>query len=110
MDHNFQVASVPTFRLAVHLRRLVDAGYKVERKNTDREMNKYADIESPFVHRFCSHTLGEEGYTRKSPAGFGEVMCMLWRWFLKPRPVPSSLNVEVVFYRALVGVNEKHWC
>eukprot|EP00752_Nemacystus_decipiens_P013477 g11936.t1 len=29
MDHNFQVASVPTFRLAVHLRRLVDAGYKV---------------------------------------------------------------------------------
>ncbi|CAM9414281.1 unnamed protein product, partial [Ectocarpus sp. 8 AP-2014] len=28
MDHNFQVASVPTFRLAVHLRRLVDAGYK----------------------------------------------------------------------------------
>ena len=33
MDHNFQVASVPTFRLAVHLRRLVDAGYKV-RYNT----------------------------------------------------------------------------
>lgn len=31
MDHNFQVASVPTFRLAVHLRRLVDAGYKVTR-------------------------------------------------------------------------------
>lgn len=28
LDHNFQVASVPTFRLAVHLRRLVDAGHK----------------------------------------------------------------------------------
>ncbi|CAM9141631.1 unnamed protein product, partial [Laminaria digitata] len=27
MDHNFHVASVPTFRLAVHLRRLVDAGF-----------------------------------------------------------------------------------
>lgn len=29
MDHNFHVASIPSFRLAVHLRRLVDAGYKV---------------------------------------------------------------------------------
>jgi hypothetical protein len=29
MDHNFLVASVPTFRVAVHLRRLVTAGYKV---------------------------------------------------------------------------------
>lgn len=35
MDHNFQVASVPTFRLAVHLRRLVDAGYKVTDINVD---------------------------------------------------------------------------
>ncbi|CAM9502310.1 unnamed protein product, partial [Discosporangium mesarthrocarpum] len=28
-DHNFQVASIPTFRLAVHVRRLVEAGHKV---------------------------------------------------------------------------------
>lgn len=28
MDHNFHVASIPSFRLAMHLRRLVDAGYK----------------------------------------------------------------------------------
>ncbi|KAL0400770.1 UNVERIFIED_CONTAM: DNA mismatch repair protein MSH3 [Sesamum latifolium] len=29
MDHNFLTASVPTFRLHVHVRRLVSAGYKV---------------------------------------------------------------------------------
>lgn len=29
MDHNFMVASVPTFRTVVHCRRLVAAGYKV---------------------------------------------------------------------------------
>ncbi|KAK6155738.1 hypothetical protein DH2020_009986 [Rehmannia glutinosa] len=29
MDHNFLTASVPTFRLNVHVRRLVNAGYKV---------------------------------------------------------------------------------
>ncbi|KAK2973087.1 hypothetical protein RJ640_023017 [Escallonia rubra] len=29
MDHNFLTASVPTFRLNVHVRRLVSAGYKV---------------------------------------------------------------------------------
>lgn len=29
MDHNFLNASVPTFRLNVHVRRLVSAGYKV---------------------------------------------------------------------------------
>lgn len=29
MDHNFMTASVPTFRLNVHVRRLVSAGYKV---------------------------------------------------------------------------------
>ncbi|XP_054786592.1 DNA mismatch repair protein MSH3 isoform X2 [Prosopis cineraria] len=29
MDHNFMTASVPTFRLHVHVRRLVSAGYKV---------------------------------------------------------------------------------
>jgi DNA mismatch repair protein MSH3 len=29
MDHNFMVASVPTFRTYVHCRRLVNAGYKV---------------------------------------------------------------------------------
>ncbi|KAJ4706053.1 putative DNA mismatch repair protein MSH3 [Melia azedarach] len=29
MDHNFMTASVPTFRLNVHMRRLVSAGYKV---------------------------------------------------------------------------------
>lgn len=29
MDHNFLTASVPTFRLNFHLRRLVSAGYKV---------------------------------------------------------------------------------
>jgi hypothetical protein len=29
MDHNFMVASIPTHRLAVHVRRLVEAGYKV---------------------------------------------------------------------------------
>ncbi|CAM9530566.1 unnamed protein product, partial [Hapterophycus canaliculatus] len=36
MDHNFQVASVPTFRLAVHLRRLVDAGYKARNEHLNR--------------------------------------------------------------------------
>lgn len=34
VDHNFHVASVPTFRLAVHLRRLVDAGYKAREKKS----------------------------------------------------------------------------
>ncbi|KAL2556054.1 DNA mismatch repair protein MSH3 [Forsythia ovata] len=29
MDHNFLTASIPTFRLHVHVRRLVSAGYKV---------------------------------------------------------------------------------
>ncbi|XP_061369548.1 DNA mismatch repair protein MSH3 isoform X2 [Gastrolobium bilobum] len=29
MDHNFLTASIPTFRLNVHVRRLVSAGYKV---------------------------------------------------------------------------------
>lgn len=29
LDHNFMTASVPTFRLNVHVRRLVSAGYKV---------------------------------------------------------------------------------
>lgn len=29
MDHNFLTASIPTFRLSVHVRRLVNAGYKV---------------------------------------------------------------------------------
>lgn len=29
MDHNFMTASIPTFRLHVHVRRLVSAGYKV---------------------------------------------------------------------------------
>lgn len=29
MDHNFLTASIPTFRLNVHVRRLVTAGYKV---------------------------------------------------------------------------------
>ncbi|XP_015878076.3 DNA mismatch repair protein MSH3 [Ziziphus jujuba] len=29
MDHNFMTASVPTFRLNVHVRRLVNSGYKV---------------------------------------------------------------------------------
>ncbi|PON66417.1 DNA mismatch repair [Trema orientale] len=29
MDHNFLTASVPTFRLSVHVRRLVSAGFKV---------------------------------------------------------------------------------
>ena len=29
MDHSFLVASIPVFRLQVHLRRLVEAGYKV---------------------------------------------------------------------------------
>lgn len=29
MDHNFMVASIPTFRTVVHCRRLVAAGYKV---------------------------------------------------------------------------------
>ncbi|XP_069152332.1 DNA mismatch repair protein MSH3 isoform X4 [Solanum lycopersicum] len=29
MDHNFLTASVPTFRLNIHVRRLVSAGYKV---------------------------------------------------------------------------------
>lgn len=29
MNHNFVTASIPTFRLNVHLRRLVNAGYKV---------------------------------------------------------------------------------
>eukprot|EP01032_Pedospumella_encystans_P018498 gene18498-21058_t len=29
MDHNFMVASIPTFRTVVHCRRLVTAGYKV---------------------------------------------------------------------------------
>ncbi|KAI4351764.1 hypothetical protein L6164_006086 [Bauhinia variegata] len=29
MDHNFMTASIPTFRLNVHVRRLVNAGYKV---------------------------------------------------------------------------------
>lgn len=29
MDHHFMVASVPTFRLAIHCKRLVAAGYKV---------------------------------------------------------------------------------
>jgi DNA mismatch repair protein MSH3 len=29
IDHNFLVASIPTFRLQVHTRRLVEAGYKV---------------------------------------------------------------------------------
>lgn len=29
MDHNFMTASIPTFRLHVHVRRLVNAGYKV---------------------------------------------------------------------------------
>ncbi|KAK9103326.1 hypothetical protein Sjap_020580 [Stephania japonica] len=29
MDHNFLTASVPTFRLSVHVRRLVNAGFKV---------------------------------------------------------------------------------
>lgn len=29
MDHSFMTASVPTFRLNVHVRRLVNAGYKV---------------------------------------------------------------------------------
>lgn len=29
MDHNFLTASIPTFRLNVHVRRLVNAGYKV---------------------------------------------------------------------------------
>lgn len=29
MDHNFMVASIPTFRTVVHCRRLIAAGYKV---------------------------------------------------------------------------------
>ncbi|XP_020417982.1 DNA mismatch repair protein MSH3 [Prunus persica] len=29
MDHNFLTASVPTFQLNVHVKRLVSAGYKV---------------------------------------------------------------------------------
>lgn len=29
MDHNFLTASIPTFRLNIHVRRLVNAGYKV---------------------------------------------------------------------------------
>ena len=29
LDHNFYVASVPTVRVKVHLRRLLEAGYKV---------------------------------------------------------------------------------
>lgn len=29
MDHNFMTAGIPTFRLHVHVRRLVNAGYKV---------------------------------------------------------------------------------
>lgn len=29
LDHNFMTASIPTFRLNVHVRRLVSAGYKV---------------------------------------------------------------------------------
>ncbi|EKX32881.1 hypothetical protein GUITHDRAFT_148329, partial [Guillardia theta CCMP2712] len=29
IDHNFLTASIPTFRLQVHIRRLVEAGYKV---------------------------------------------------------------------------------
>ncbi|CAH2077971.1 unnamed protein product, partial [Thlaspi arvense] len=29
MDHNFMTASIPTFRLNVHVRRLVNAGYKI---------------------------------------------------------------------------------
>jgi hypothetical protein len=29
VDKNFQTASIPTYRLSVHLRRLVDSGYKV---------------------------------------------------------------------------------
>ena len=37
MDHNFHVASVPTFRLAVHLRRLVDAGYKARTNSKQRD-------------------------------------------------------------------------
>jgi len=32
MDHNFMVASIPTFRTVVHCRRLVAAGYKVIRR------------------------------------------------------------------------------
>ena len=28
-DHNFMVASIPTYRLGVHVRRLVNAGHKV---------------------------------------------------------------------------------
>ena len=32
MDHNFMVASIPTFRTVVHCRRLVTAGYKVTQK------------------------------------------------------------------------------
>jgi len=31
VDHNFMVASIPTFRTVVHCRRLVAAGYKVSR-------------------------------------------------------------------------------
>ena len=37
LDHNFYVASVPTVRVKVHLRRLVEAGYKV-RAGTDRRV------------------------------------------------------------------------
>ena len=29
LDHNFYVASVPTVRVKVHLRRLLEAGHKV---------------------------------------------------------------------------------
>lgn len=44
MDHNFHVASVPTFRLAVHLRRLVDAGYKARHKK--KKFSKWQDAVS----------------------------------------------------------------
>ncbi|KAK7343678.1 hypothetical protein VNO77_12606 [Canavalia gladiata] len=49
MDHNFLTASIPTFRLNVHVRRLVSAGYKV---------GVVKQTETAAIKAHCSNRLG----------------------------------------------------